>query len=44
MSTEHDRFDMDDDPEEGSTCILACAFGLVVLFIYIGAAVWLANK
>ena len=35
---------MDDDPAEGSTCILACAFGFVVLCAMVATALWLVNK
>ena len=34
----------DDRPAEGSTCILACAFGAVMFFVLIGAALWMVNK
>ena len=34
----------DDRPAEGSTCILACAFGFVVLCAMVAAALWMVNK
>jgi hypothetical protein len=42
---EHDHYDMEDDdrPDEGSTCILACAFGLVTLAAMIATGIWLAK-
>ena len=44
MSEDHDHYHWDDDPAEGSTCILACAFGLVTLCVMIATGIWLANK
>jgi hypothetical protein len=34
----------DDRPAEGSTCILACAFGFVVLCAMVATALWMVNK
>ena len=45
MSEDHDHYSWDDDrPDEGSTCILACAFGLVTLCVFVALALWMANK
>ena len=38
------HYEEDDGPAEGSTCILACAFGVVMFFVLIGVALWMVNK
>ena len=41
---DEDDSEGDDRPDEGSTCFLIGCFGLVAAVIYIGVALWLANK
>ena len=44
-NTERVQIDIEDDgPAEGSTCILAGAFGVVMFFVLIGVALWMVNK